>query len=213
MNSGKYVVGSIVAGIVLIAGLAALKNGQRAAQWSDEPLILYCAAGMKNPVAAVVKQYADEYGVAVQVNYGGSGTLLSNLRVAQTGDLYLAADETYIEKARELNLVDESIPLAWIEPVIAVPRGNPKKIGSLADLLREDVQVALANPDAAAVGLATRLVLENMGMWEAISGRVKVFKPTVNDIANDLKIGSVDAGVVWDAVAAQYPELDFIRSP
>jgi molybdate transport system substrate-binding protein len=47
------------------------------------------------PVAEVVKDYQDQLGVTVSVQYGGSGTLLSNFRVAQTGDLYLAADASY----------------------------------------------------------------------------------------------------------------------
>ena len=35
-----------------------------------------------------------------------------------------------------------------------------------------------------------------------------MFRPTVNEVANDVKIGAVDAGIVWDATADQYPELD-----
>ena len=66
-----------------------------------ETLVFYCAAGMKPPVSEIVKQYQKEYGVDIQVQYGGSGTLLSNIRVVKRGDLYLAADKSYIEKARE----------------------------------------------------------------------------------------------------------------
>ena len=40
-----------------------------------------------------------------------------------------------------------------------------------------------------------------------------VFKPTVNDVANDVKIGSVDAGIVWDATARQFPELELVTVP
>ena len=38
-------------------------------------------------------------------------------------------------------------------------------------------------------------------------------KPTVNELANDVKLGSADVAVVWDAVANQYSELDFINVP
>ncbi len=40
-----------------------------------------------------------------------------------------------------------------------------------------------------------------------------VFKPTVNEVANDVKLGSVDAGIVWDATAVQYPELEVVDVP
>ena len=214
MKSVKlYVVlGSIVVLAVLIF-LLLWKPGVDSRQVSSQPLVLYCAAGVNPPVAEVVKDYQDQLGVTVSVQYGGSGTLLSNLRVAQTGDLYLAADASYIQIARAQGLIAETIPLATQRPVIASAKGNPKKINSAKDLLREDVRVALGNPDAASIGKQTEAALRKAGLWENLKQAVQsrgVFKPTVNDVANDVKIGTVDAGVVWDAVARQYPELEIV---
>ena len=52
-----------------------------------DTLLFYCAAGMKAPVEAAAKQYEAEYGIAIQLQYGGSGTLLSSLEVSGVGDL------------------------------------------------------------------------------------------------------------------------------
>jgi len=185
--------------------------GMRRPQGVQPPLVLYCAAGVNPPVAEIVKDYQNELGVTVSVQYGGSGTLLSNLRVAQTGDLYLAADASYIHIARQQGLIAETIPLATQRPVIATAKGNPRKIQSAQDLLREDVRIALGNPDVASIGKQTEAVLRKAGLWANVKQAVQsrgVFKPTVNDVANDVKIGTVDAGVVWDAVARQYPDLE-----
>ena len=38
-----------------------------------------------------------------------------------------------------------------------------------------------------------------------------VYKPTVPDLANDLKIGTVDVAILFDATVRQYPELEAIR--
>jgi molybdate transport system substrate-binding protein len=35
----------------------------------------------------------------------------------------------------------------------------------------------------------------------------------VTDIANDIKLGTVDAGIIWDATVLQYPELEMVRVP
>jgi len=174
-------------------------------------LLMYCAAGIKPPVEAVAQQYEQEYGGALQLQYGGSGTLLSNIRVARRGDLFLAGDESYLHLARKQGLVEEIIPLARMEPVIAFSKGNPKNIKSLEDLWRNDVAVVLANPDAAAIGRITRKILQETGRWESLKEKTKVFKPTVNDLANDVKLGTMDATIVWDAVANQYPQLEWIR--
>lgn len=176
-----------------------------------EPLIFYCAAGIKPPVDKVIRRYQEEFGIPIRVQYGGSGTLLSSLRVTKLGDLYLAGDASYIEIARKQGLLAEAIPLARMRPVIAVAKGNPKKIRSVKDLLGEDVRVALANPDAASIGKQTQSALTKTGQWQGLADAVRtrgVFKPTVNEVANDVKIGTVDAGVVWDSTVRQYPELE-----
>ena len=176
-------------------------------------LLVYCAAGLKAPVSQVTADYEQRFGVRVEIQYGGSGTLLSNLRVAQRGDLFIAADTDYLAIARSNHLVAEILPIATMEPVIAVARSNPKSIRTLADFHRNDVAVALANPDAAAIGRLTRSALTAAGVWPALSSHAKVFKPTVNDVANDIKLGTVDAGIVWDATVRQYPELVAIATP
>src|SRR5439155_11104666 len=94
------------------------------------------------------------------------GKLLSKLRVAaDRGDLFLAADSTYIELARKEGLVAEAIPVASIYPVIVTRKDNPRQITGTRDLLLENVKVALANPDLAAVGQATRKALAPTGEW------------------------------------------------
>jgi molybdenum ABC transporter molybdate-binding protein len=146
------------------------------------------------------------------VQYGGSATLLSQLEVGGTGDLYLAADDGYTDLAYEKGLVEERIPVAAMRPVLAVQKGNPKNIRSIQDLLRDDVRVALGNPDQAAIGQKTRKLLEDAGQWRAVEERVTVFKPTVPEVANDVKLGSVDVAIVWDSTVAQYPELEAVRT-
>jgi molybdenum ABC transporter molybdate-binding protein len=180
---------------------------------SDDPILLYCAAGMKLPVTEIARQYESAFGVPVRLQFGGSGTLLSNLTIAAGGDLYLAADESYILDARRRGLVSESIPLARMRPIIAVAKGNPRSIQTIDDLLGEDIKVALANPDAASIGRTARDLLIADGHWSRLEKHAKVFKPTVNDLANDVKLGTADAAIIWDAVCNQYPELEAVRVP
>jgi molybdenum ABC transporter molybdate-binding protein len=191
------------------------KGGDSTADPEENALVMYCAAGIKPPVAAMAAQFAEEeFGMPVHLQYGGSGTLLSNLQVAKKGDLYLAADTSYIEIAREKGLVDEAVSVARMHPVIMVQKGNPKGIKSIDDLLKENVTVALANPDAASIGKLTKKVLTQHGKWESLSKSARVFKPTVSEIATDVMLGAVDAAIVWDATVNQHPEkADMVDIP
>jgi molybdate transport system substrate-binding protein len=104
-------------------------TGTDASQEGETPqskeLFVYCAAGMRYAMEKVRAQYEEEMGVLVRLQYGGSNTLLNQLEVNQTGDLYLAGDESYIRLAQEKGLAVEAIPMALMKPVIAVPVDNP----------------------------------------------------------------------------------------
>ena len=201
----------LVTSLVAVAVLILLLLPPRQRDVPRQTLLVYCAAGVKAPVEAIARAYEKEFGVAIQLQYGGSGTLLSNLRVAKAGDLFVAGDSGTLGLGHEQGVIAETIPLAQMHPVIVVHAGNPKHVQTVTDLLREDVAVALASPEAASIGKVTQKRLEPDGTWAALKPRVKVFKPTVNDVANDVKLGAVDAGIVWDATARQYPELQLVQ--
>jgi molybdenum ABC transporter molybdate-binding protein len=206
---------SLAAAIALTLLIFLLYRGAKPPQSPDRTsLLMYCAAGARYPVDEIVREYEQRYGVKVEVQYGGSNSLLNQLEVARVGDLYLAGDETFMRLASNRQLVAEVLPLALQTPVIVVRRGNPRKIRGLDDLLRDDVTVVLGTPEGPAIGAMTRELLTASGHWDRLAAKVTqrgVFKPTVNDIANDVKLGSVEAGIVWDATATQYPELETVH--
>jgi len=181
---------------------------------ANERLLVYCAAGMRLPMTELARAFETETGTGVDLQFAGSNTLLGNIAAAGQGDLYLAADASYIDRAREQELLREALPVAPLTAGLIVAKDNPKQLRSLAELAtRDDLKIAIGNPDAAAVGKFTRKVLSELGQWEAVAERVTVTKPTVNEIANDVALGGVDVAVVWDAVAAQYPDTTFINVP
>jgi molybdenum ABC transporter molybdate-binding protein len=138
---------------------------------------------------------------------------LSNLRIAKQGDLYLAADRSYIDEAIKYGLIHETQPLAFIRPVIGVAKGNPKGISTVEDLYRSDVRVAIANPDAASVGRLTKKMLQKFENWKDVEKNITVLMPTVNEVANTVKLGTTDAGIIWDATANQYDAIEIVLIP
>ena len=208
--------GSLVLLIGLVCLIASPWNWLGSTDRPSEPLVLYCAAGMRLPVEQIIADYQRVSGVEVQVHYGGSNTLLGQIELSRMGDLYLSADDSYLQLAKEKGLLAEVMPLAVMQAVVGVPRDNPRGIESLDHLLADDTRLVVANPEQAAVGKMVRGALREVGKWEAIeqqTTRHGVFKPTVSDSANDIKLGSVDAGFLWDAVAAQYPEIGVVQLP
>jgi ABC-type molybdate transport system substrate-binding protein len=146
----------------------------------------------------------------VRLQFGGSGTMLSSLRVAKQGDLFIAADDGTVAEARKFDLIHEVLPLARQTPVIAVHAGNPKQIRTIADLLRDDVKVALANPEAASISRVAKRALGDT--WTQLAAHATVMKPTVNELAADVSLGAVDAAIIWDSTVGQF-KLEAITAP
>ena len=128
-------------------------------------------------------------------------------------DLYLPADDSYLRIGKEKDLIAEVLPIATMQGVIAISNDNPKQIHKFEDLLRSDVQVAQASPDAAAIGKLTREVLQGQSKWEELDVATDAYPTTVTDVANDLLVGAADAGIVFDAVLHPYADLSFVEIP
>jgi len=205
---------ALLAGGIAVVSVAAflLSAGGPGQEPKGQTLVMHCAAGIRVPVEEVAAEYEEKYGVHIELQYGGSNTLLNQIQVNRfgTSDLYLAADDFYTDKAHEEGLADERLSIAFMRPVIAVAKDNPKNIQSIRDLLKDDVRVSLGSPDQAAVGRAVRKRLkpypvDDSDLWAELEKHVTevgVFKPTVNDVANDVVIGTADAGIVWDSTVA-----------
>ena len=107
---------------------------------AGERLFVYCAASVKPPLEAAAREYQKKHGAQIELTFGGSQTLLANVALSGLGDLYVPADDSYIEMARQKNLVGEVLPLAEMTAVLATAKDQ--KIKSLADLLKTKLTIA-----------------------------------------------------------------------
>ncbi len=180
---------------------------------SSRPLSIFCAASNRGVLEAIRAEYQKETGREIEAQYGASQTLLTNIEVSQSGDLYLPADTSYLELAAQKGLISERFPLARMKLVVCVLRGNPKGVSSIDDLLKPDVRFVQASPDATAVGKLTRSILTPQEKWKELEAATEAFRGTVTDVATDLKVGAADAGIVFDAVLHDFPELEAVRIP
>jgi len=172
---------------------------------SREPaLTVYCAAGLRPPVAELIETFSKREGVRVEAVYSGSGLLLAQIALAERGDVYIAGDEFFMQQAVDRGFIEKQATAAYFIPVIAVAKGNPKGITTLADLTRSDVKVGLGEAKSCAVGRSAAAMLQRAGLTAKV--KPVVTTSTVNELGNDLEIGTLDAAILWDAVARFYPK-------
>lgn len=185
--------------LILLLGAAAGCRGR------EEILTIHCGAGLQPPLAEAIALFQKERGVSVAADYAGSEVLLSKIRLTREGDVFLPGDADYVDRAGKEGLVLHRRTVAFLVPAILVPKGNPRGIRGVEDLVRPGLRLGLGNPRNTAVGRLTPELLKKHGLPPGALEKNTVFlSATVNELALQIQAGSLDAVIVWDAVAAQY---------
>jgi len=212
-NPMPWLAGGSVAALAVLVYLLYLETRPPAGTSPERPLKVYCAAALKPVMEAVSEEYLRETGWRVEFEFGDSGKMLGQVTVRPDGDLFLPADDSYVRLAREKGLVADTIPLCRMRAVILTRPGNPYRVAVFDDLLKPGLRVGIANPDRAAIGKVVRDHLASHGRWKELDARLTAQHANVTESANAVQLGSTDAAIVWDAVAANYPDLVVVKVP
>ena len=117
-------------------GGSSLSVEETGGQWASlegKSLMIYCGAGMKQPFAEISDNFKAATGADVQVTYGNAAQIVSQITTTDQGDLFIAGAEGELAPLQEKDYVSDSKKLVKHIPVIAVPKGNPAGIQSIAD--------------------------------------------------------------------------------
>jgi molybdate transport system substrate-binding protein len=168
--------------------------------WAEEPLLVYCGAGLMKPMDELKAAYEEEFGTPVQMIYAGSGELFGMIATRKNGDVYIPGAAKYTQDALEKgHVVKEGMTdICYHVPIILTPKGNPGNIQCLEDLSREGLRIALADAKAAAIGKVSSQILEKNGLLEKVNPNVVTRPSTVNQLLIYTATEQVDAVIAWE---------------
>ncbi len=169
------------------------------------------AGAASTPVLEEAAQlYEARYGVKVELRLGGSGSVLSAMKISKTGDLFIPGSPDYLLRAAELGVVNMTTghvtKFAYLVPAIIVQKGNPKNITSLEDLGNAGIRVGIGDPQSVCVGLYARDLLERAGLWENVNRNIVVYAQSCDATAALIPTRAVDAIIGWHVFQAWTPD-------
>jgi len=183
-------------------------NNSKTINQNGVSLLVHCAAGMRKPIEQCAKKFEDSLGIKVELSYDGSNRLLGQIELTRKGDVYICGDAEYADSARAKGLVDSMNTICWFTPVILTLKGNPKKILSMSDLTGSGVKIGQGDEKSAAVGKIIPKILALNHVDEASwKKNVVLITPTVTELGNAVKLGTVDAVIVWNSIALSYKDV------
>lgn len=194
--------------IMILAVLVAAGCGRTVEKASITPLTVFAGAATQPALDQVAASYMKKTGERLEINYAGAGTLLTQIEAEHAGDLYIPGTDDYATKAVQGKAVDPASvrPVAYLEMVILVAKGNPKHVTGIQSLADPGVRVAIPERGATWLGNAADAMLVQAGIAAKVRARVASYPVTCEAALDALLMGDVDAVIGWDAYARQHPK-------
>jgi len=169
------------------------------------------AASLTDAFEALADELADEYpDLEIVLSFGPSSGLVEQVLAGAPADVLATADTRTMDKAVSDGAVEgKPVVFARNTLTLAVPAGNPGDVASLADLAREDLRIALCEPQVPC-GAATERLLDVAD----VAAAPDTLENDVRDTAGKVALGEVDAALIYltDA-AAMADQIDTIDIP
>jgi len=162
----------------------------------------------------IVKAYEAATSNEVELSFGQSEELLPQIKVGREGDVFVSHDP-YPDQVKAADALGRSVQVGFVAPVLVVRKGNPKGVASLDDLARDGVSVALPSPEYSTCGEMLKALMERKGLWEkALKNADGAVFRSHSETANALKLGTRDAGVMWNGTAHEFLDaLEIVPTP
>ena len=180
-------------------------------QASSRSLLIFAGAASKPPTEEAFYLLTPKEGIQIRTIFGGSGFVLSQMKLSRTGDIYFPGSSDFMEKAKRENLVfpDTERIVAYLVPAINVQKGNPRNIRTLKDLLRPGIRLGIADPETVCVGTFAVEVIEKNFTPEERDRLRRNLVTTVESCektANIISLKVVDAVIGWQVFQHWDPE-------
>ena len=203
-----------VAALVLLAGCGGSASSGCAlatcgALPSPSTLTVFAAASLQPAFDRIGSQLKAEQNITTTFNYAGTQTLTAQLTQGAPADVFASADTAHMKTVQDAGLLsDQPRVFAHNRLEIAVPKGNPKGIHSLADLSRAGLVVVLADTSVPA-GKYAQQALAKAG----VTVKPASLELQVTAVLSKVALGEADAGIVYVSDIVTSGRVDGIPIP
>jgi molybdate transport system substrate-binding protein len=175
------------------------------------PITVFAAASLTESFTQIGKDFeAANPGATVTFSFAGSSALATQINQGAPADVFASAAPANMKTVTDAGNADGT-PTTFVrnQLVIAVPKGNPKNITTLAGLAQPGVKVALCAPQVPC-GAAAQKALQSAN----VSVTPVTQEQDVKAALSKVTLGEVDAALVYrtDAKAAA-SDVDAVEFP
>jgi molybdate transport system substrate-binding protein len=146
-------------------------------------------------------------GTTIQFSFAGSQQLALQIEQGAPADVFASADQHWMDYVKDKGLVEGETPVfVRNRLVVIVPRTNPARLRTLADLGRRGTKVVLA-ADQVPAGRYSREALRKLAASpdfppdydRRVLANVVSQEENVKSVVSKVQLGEADAGIVYQS--------------
>src|SRR6516164_120892 len=183
----------LVAGLVGCASKAPSSTPSQSPQASGK-IVVFAAASLKPAFTQLSQRFNSENpGSSVDFEFAGSSELATQLTQGAIADVFASADTAQMDTVAKAGLLaGDPTNFASNTLAIVTAPGNPKRIGSFADLGKPGLNVVICQKPVPC-GSAAQRIEDSTGVHlNPVSEEL-----SVTDVLNKVTTGQADAGLVY----------------
>lgn len=160
------------------------------------------ASSMQNALSEIETNF-EQQGYDLQINYGGSGTLVTQIQEGAPADIFISAAQSNFDALDETNpMVEESI---LVDNQLVLITNKDSDIDDITDA----ETIAIGTPESVPAGSYALQVLDNLGLTSEVSDKLVQTKD-VSEVLTYVETGDADVGFVYNTDALSSNEVKVI---
>lgn len=174
---------------------------------AERPTLVAAASDLAFALDEIAVAFERHEGHRVAITYGSSGTLTRQIQDGAPFEVFLSADEAFVERLVEADLTRDGGTLYAVGRIVLfVPTGSPLSADEGFDGLHRLLaaggvqRFAIANPEHAPYGRAAEEALRRHGLWETLRPAL-VLGENVSQAAQFATTGNAIGGIIAYSLA------------
>lgn len=183
----------------------------------DKPILVFAAASLKTALDAIAAAWRKETGKQATISYAASSTLAKQIENAAPADLFISADEEWMDYLQQRSLIDSKtrIDLLGNKLVLVTPKDSKVEAtiapGFPLTRLLGNGKLAMADPNAVPAGKYGKAALTKLGVWPAVEKQVAAAE-NVRAALLLVARGEAPLGIVYQTDADAEPGVRIVAA-
>jgi molybdate transport system substrate-binding protein len=187
--------------LLCVCLLAVIPPGAPSAAFQGPPTVA-AASDLQFALEAIAQTFTAETGERVSLVFGSSGNLARQVMNGAPFELFLSADESFVDLLADAGHTrDRGTLYAIGRIVLFAPRGSPLVVDEQMNGLRtlmergSGIRFAIANPEHAPYGRAAEAALRARGLWDMLQPAL-VLGENISQTAQFATTGGAAGGIL-----------------